>query len=99
MRILPLLMGTLLVAACVGACGQRDNVADGFPDGACVNFTGSAEGDHQTIGNAECSGPHTHVVVAWVGRNAACPTGSDAEFGTPDGKLCLRADPGPSASP
>jgi hypothetical protein len=96
---LPFLLGTLLAAASVGACRQRDDVADGFPDGACVNFDAPADGDHQQIGNADCSGPHTHVVLSWVGRDATCPAGSDAEFGTPDGKLCLRAEPGPSASP
>ena len=92
-------LGLVLVAASVGACRQRDDIADGFPDGACVNFSGSSDGDNATIGNAECSGPHTHVVVAWVGGSGACHAGSDAQFATTEGTLCLRADPGPTATP
>jgi hypothetical protein len=92
-------LGTVILAMSMAACQQRDDVADGFPDGMCVSFTSSADGLDQQIGSSACSGPHTHVVVGWVGQNATCPTGSDAEFGTPDGKLCLRADPGPSPRP
>ena len=98
-RVLPLFLGALVVAASVGACQQRDSVAAGFPDGACVRFVASANGDHEQIGKADCSDPHTHVVVAWVDKDATCPAGADAEFGTPGGKLCLRAETGPSTSP
>jgi hypothetical protein len=86
-------------ATLLAGCG-RDHIAAQFPDGSCVVFSEDTLGDNAEIRNAECSGPHTHIVVAWKsGRNAQCPDGADAFFDTTDGRLCLRPDPSPSTSP
>jgi hypothetical protein len=88
-----------LAATLLAGCG-RDDVADGFPDGACVVFSSTGDtGADATIGKADCAGHHTHVVVSWKsGANADCGAGLNF-FLTPDGRLCLRPDPGASPAP
>jgi hypothetical protein len=94
-----LAMLSLAATLALGACGQRDDVATGFPNGSCVTFSSSSNGNDSHIKKVECSAEHTHVVVDWVIRNSRCPADTDAVFSTPDGTLCLRADPRPSTTP
>ena len=98
-RALAVLVCGGLAATLLAGCG-RDDLAAGFPDGSCVVFSGDDTANDATIKKTECAASHTHVVVAWKsGANADCGAGLDF-FLTPDGRLCLRPNPGtgPSAS-
>jgi hypothetical protein len=96
MRRSVLCVAALVLAGSVGAC--RDAIAETFPDGSCVSYR--EPGTDWLIKSVPCSGPHTHVVLAWIrGDDGRCPEGTNATFEPPDGKLCLRSDPAPTASP
>ena len=93
MRVATGLVAVALTGVALTACGA-DSVAREFPAGACVRFQGSPDGENATIGHAECSGPHTHVVTVWLRElDASCPSPATEKMLTPDGTLCLRADP------
>ena len=99
MAITRRLAALAVVAVLVGTCG-RDEVAASFPDGTCVTFQGSPDGENAEISPADCSGPHTHIVRTWIAdRDTACPSPTDEKMLTPRGTLCLLPDPIPGASP
>lgn len=88
----------LLVAALATAACVRDQLADEFPPGSCVTFSGG--GENWEIAGATCDGPHTHVVTSWLpDRHAVCPPPATDQGLTPSGTLCLRAADAGSGEP
>lgn len=94
MRLMPRLAWLSL---CVGvvACSPNHTDYDAlYPEGACVTFSGTV--DEWVIEPAECSGPHTHVVVARSAGDLTCPSIDDIKLllpGTTYTTWCLGLDP------
>jgi hypothetical protein len=80
--------------------GLPDQTARDFPAGACVNFHSGVVGADWTMERADCAGPHTHVVTAWIHKTyTSCPGPATEGAITEKGTLCLRADPEPTITP
>lgn len=46
-----------------------------------------------SVGNVPCSDSHTHIVIARIAWDVACPADTDIEHRQPDNlTFCLRAD-------
>lgn len=104
MRARPILIAVAVIAAAVilvvVAPRLLDATARDFPVGACANFQGDPAGENYELGPADCAGPHTHIVTAWIpDRYTTCPDPATDQALTPRGTLCLRLDPAPSSTP
>ena len=83
----------LVLAVLVGCMAQPSPYPNNvWQVGTCMVVEGQAAA-LSSVGNVPCSETHTHIVIARIAWDVACPANTDIEHRQPDNlKFCLRVD-------